>query len=67
MEVGISSAEAARLIGGEDVALEADQPLLAASSEVAPELADSGVGVSISVVTSRYRPVGLDSAYQNNS
>lgn len=51
MDVAISSAEAARLICGEDVMLEADQPLLPAPSETAPEPVDSGVSTPVFVVT----------------
>ena len=54
MDVGISSAEAERLICGEGVALEADQPLLPTSSETGPELVDSGVSAPVAVVTPAY-------------
>lgn len=46
-DVGMSSAEAARLICGGDVVLEADQLLLPTPSKTAPELIDSGVSAPV--------------------
>ena len=51
VDVGISSAEAARLICGEDAVLEAGQPLHRISSEIAPDSVDMGVIVPALVVT----------------
>lgn len=54
-DVGMSSAEAARLICGGDVVLEADQPLLPTPSKSAPELIDGGVSAPVYVITPAYR------------